>query len=71
MLRDGNGDVVSGVSFRLIRALPSDPYRIEMELLRDLEPNTAYTVTLPPGSRTRWGAPLNDFETLRFTTQGP
>jgi hypothetical protein len=69
VLRDGNGDLVSGVSFRLVRPQTVDPYHIEMELLRDLEPSTSYTITLPPGSRTRWGAPLNDFETLRFTTQ--
>ncbi len=71
VLRDGDGDVVSGVSLRVVRGLPYNPYRIEAELLRDLDPSTAYTITLPAGSRTRWGAPLHDFETLRFTTQAP
>jgi len=71
VLRDDNGDVISGVSLRVVRDEPFDPYRVRVELLRDLDPSTSYTITLPAGSRTRWGALLNGFETLRFTTQAP
>lgn len=48
-----------------------EPFRIEMQPLRDLDPATAHTIPLLPDTRTDWGAPLGGFDALRLTPSGP
>ncbi len=62
VVRDAMGSVVSGILFRTVRTYPWEPFRIEMELLRDLDPATDYTITLPSDTRTHWGALLGGFD---------